>query len=260
LSQAYGWAGLLNQALAASDAAIERLRHVDKFDHEFLGYSVEHWVLTLRARILVQLGRFAEAEECIRNLLKNQGELGDPTVQFIPHLAYVELAWCRDDLAMAQQHAAAVSEIANESTIPYLQLYAFACRGTAEHLAGNFGGAAKEFMAAVGFMRETRASLELEPQVLASLSECQLALGDPGLALATAEEAVDLARRRRLRLAECRAAISRGAALLARPNLAAIEEAQRSFHDAEELIRVTGASIYEPLLARARAKIATLVN
>jgi tetratricopeptide (TPR) repeat protein len=260
LSQAYGWAGLLNQALTASDAAIERLRHVDKFDHEFLGYSVEHWVLTLRARILVQLGRFAEAEECIRNLLKNQNELGDPTVQFIPHLAYVELAWCRNDLAMAQQHAAAVSEIANESTIPYLQLYAFACRGTAEHLAGNIGGAAKEFTAAVGFMRETRASLELEPQVLASLSECQLALGDPGLALATAEEAIDLARRRRLRLAECRAVISRGAALLAQRDATMIEDAQHSFREAEDLIRVTGAAIYKPLLARARANVTAVVS
>ena len=63
LSQAYGWAGMLNEALAANSAAIEGISRIEKFDHQFLGYSVEHWAVSLRGRLLVRLGRFEEAED-----------------------------------------------------------------------------------------------------------------------------------------------------------------------------------------------------
>src|SRR5262249_53335310 len=64
LSQAYGWAGLLNEALSANDAAFKGISQIGKFDHQFLGYSVERWAVSLRGRILVRLGRFEEAEKC----------------------------------------------------------------------------------------------------------------------------------------------------------------------------------------------------
>ena len=43
LSQAYGLAGLFSDALAANTVALEGIDQVEKFDHQFLGYSVEHW-------------------------------------------------------------------------------------------------------------------------------------------------------------------------------------------------------------------------
>jgi class 3 adenylate cyclase len=40
LSQAYGWAGLLREALAANDIALAGASSIADFDHKFLGYSI----------------------------------------------------------------------------------------------------------------------------------------------------------------------------------------------------------------------------
>lgn len=255
LSQAYGWAGYLNEALAANDAAAHGLVHVEKFDHQFLGYNVNHWVLALRGQYLVRLGRFAEAEECLQNLLRIEVQLGDPTVQFIPHLSYVELAWCRGDLALAKRHAAHVIELGDKSGMPYLAAYGFACRGTVHALERNFAMAAQSFAEGWEFVRQTEAARQFESELVTSLAECYLRKGDPQRAEAVAAEAIILALRRGTRLAECRASIIRGAALHAlRGTLS--DEIARLFHRAKELIGITGARIYEPLLEQAQADVA----
>ena len=145
LSQAYGWAGLTNQAFAANTAAMRSLSHVEKFDDQFLGYNVEYWVMAMRGQFLVRLGRLSEARQHLDSLLEIETTLADPTVQFIPHLAYVDLAWCRRDAGVAEEHAARVVEIAEITGIPYLRVFGFACTGTAKALAKNFIGAAREF-------------------------------------------------------------------------------------------------------------------
>src|SRR5262249_47362379 len=113
-----GWAGLLNEALDANNAAMQGLSDVEMFDHEFLGYNVEHWVMSLRGRILVRLGRLMEAQQCLNMLLRIEQTLLDPAVKFIPHLGYVDLAWCRGDAALAEKHALRVSEIAEKVGFP----------------------------------------------------------------------------------------------------------------------------------------------
>ena len=138
LSQAYGWAGLLNEALAANTAALEGISRIEKFDYQFLGFSVEHWALSLRGRILVRLGRFADAEKCFNLVLGIEHTLVDPNVLLVPHLGYVDLAWCRGDAALAEQHASRVAEIAEKHGSPYLRVYAFACRGAAKSTAKDF--------------------------------------------------------------------------------------------------------------------------
>jgi tetratricopeptide (TPR) repeat protein len=260
LSQAYGWAGLLNEALAANNAAMQGLSNVEMFDHEFLGYNVEHWVMGLRGRILVRLGRFAEAQQCLNMLLRIEQTLLDPTVQFIPHLGYVDLAWCRGDAALAEKHALRVSEIAEKSGIPYLRVYAFACIGTAKSIAGDFAAAAREFTEGLQFVRRATASMGYEPEMLASLADCHYQMNEPQQAVAVATEAIDVARQRCTRLAECRASITYGAALLAEHGSARVHEAENLFRRAGELIRITGARIYEPLLMQERTRISALVR
>ena len=237
LSQAHGWAGLLNEALAASDAAMQGLSHVDPFDHQFLGYNVDHWVMSLRGRILVRLGRFAEAEQCLDMLLQIEQTLLDPTVRFIPHLGYVDLAWCRGDAELAERHASRVSEIASKTEIPYLQVYAFACEGTARSIANDFAGAKCEFSQGLDLLRKTSAAMELQSEILASLADCYYQMGQLRGAQDNAKEAIKLAQLRCTRLPECRASITYGAVLLAEYGSARFEEAESLFRRAEDLIR-----------------------
>src|SRR5579871_280073 len=254
LSQAYGWAGMLNEALAANSAAIEGISQIEKFDHQFLGYSVEHWAIGLRGRILARLGRFEQAEKCFVLLLGLEENLLDPTARLIPHLGYVDLAWCCRDPAMAERHASRVTQIAEKHESPYLRVFAFACSGTAKSVAGDFAGATRDFVAGLEFLRKTKAAMEYEPEILTSLADCHYQNNEVGRAIDIAKEAIRSAQHRSARLPECRASITCAEALIAERGASAVDEARALLGRAEELIRITGACIYEPLLARARER------
>src|SRR5262249_28502017 len=177
--------------------------------------------------------------QCLNMLLRIEQTLLDPTVQFIPHLGYVDLAWCRGDAALAEKHALRVSEIAEKSGIPYLRVYAFACMGTAKSIAKDFAGAARDFTEGLQFVRKATASMGHDPERLASLADCHYQMNEPQRAVALAAEAIDVARQRCTRLAECRASITFGAALLAEHGSARLHEAENLFRCAEDLIRIT---------------------
>jgi class 3 adenylate cyclase/tetratricopeptide (TPR) repeat protein len=258
LSQAYGWAGLLNEALAANSAALAGLSSIKPFDHQFLGYSVEHWTMSLRGRILVRLGRFSEAQQCLDKLLGMEQTLVDPTVRFIPHLAYVDLAWCRADVRLADEHARQVAELAEKHGIPYLRVFSLACLGTARGLAGNFADAIRDFREALEVAREKRAAMEYESEILASLADCYYRTGEFGKAAAVAKDAIEIAKKRSARLPECRASITCAVAL--EHDGAQRPEVEALLRRAAELIRVTGASIYEPLLAEERQQLSLVTS
>jgi len=61
-------------------------------------------------------------------------------------------------------------------------------------------------------------------------------------------------------LPECRASITCGAALVAKHGSARINDAAAHFIRAEQLIRLSGARIYEAQLAQARGRMSTLVE
>jgi tetratricopeptide (TPR) repeat protein len=123
LSQAYGWAGLLREALAANDIALAGASSIADFDHKFLGYSIGDWILSLRGRILARLGRFDEARRCFDQILAIEPALIDPTVRFISNLGYIDLAWCLDDPALAAEHAGRVAELAMRQGSAYLRAW-----------------------------------------------------------------------------------------------------------------------------------------
>jgi adenylate cyclase len=210
--------------------------------------------VSLRGRILVRLGRFEESEKCFDLVLGVEENLLDPTLQLIPHLGYVDLAWCRGDSALAERHASRIAQIAEKHESPYLRVFAFACGGTAKSLAGDFAAAASDFVAGLEFLRKTKAAMEYEPEILASLADCLHQNDQPARAIDVAKEAIKIAQQRSARLPECRASITCAAALVAESGVGPVDEIEALFGRAEELIRVTGACIYEPLLAEARER------
>ena len=260
LSQAYGWAGLLREALAANDAALAGVSSIADFDHQFLGYSIEHWILSLRGRILVRLGRFDEARLCFDRILAIEPGLIDPTVRFIANLGYVDLAWCLDDAAMATEHAGRVAEMAKRQGSPYLRAYSFACSGTAHSIAGNYEVAIQAFTAGVNFVREARVAMEIEAEMMATMADCQLRSGAFRIAIEAAQEADTIAQSRSARLAQCRASITLAKALVATNEIDAHNQATKLLDRAEELIHVSGANIYMRLLEEARGRCVVQVK
>ena len=260
LSQAYGWAGLLDKALAANDVVLAHADKIESFDHDFMGFNVEHWMLGMRGRLLIRLGRFDEAHEHLRRLLALGDALVDPVLLQIVHYTFVDLACCNGDAPLAQEHAAIVSEIADRHRNPYMRVMALSGRAMALSVVGDFDAAAVTLSEAVETIRGSNVSLELEPEVLANLAECHRRLGNLELALLLAKEAIDVSRQRSTRLAECRALISHAALLVDGRQTTQLAEARALLDAAAELIGVTGARIYDALLERERKRLEELVG
>jgi class 3 adenylate cyclase/tetratricopeptide (TPR) repeat protein len=258
LSQAYTFAGMLHEALAANTAALEHISSIGEFDQQFVGFNVEQWVIALRGRILARLGRFADAQYCLDMLLKAEGAILDLAVRYLPHLAYLDLAWYRGDAELAAKHCSRVAEIASESGLPYLHVCALASVGISKLIAHDFECAVEQLTEGLDFARRASAGLEYEPEMLTILADAYYQRGDTEQALAGARRAIHVARDRSARLAECRASIIYGAALLARYGTDRRAEAEDLFCCAEHLVRISGASIYEPILLLERARLSRL--
>jgi len=252
LSQAYGWAGLFNEALEANDKALSLLQHVQEFENRFLGYSVEHWTLSLRARILIHLDRIDEGRAWLDHMLSIEDGLIDPTVQFISHLGYVDLAWMSGDAELAMKHARHVDELAERHGTPYLRVFSYACMAMARGLSGDSRSAIAALQEGIDFMHAAGAALDYEPDMMACLAECLERAGRYDEALSAAERTIGLSRDRTARLPECRALIVAGNALVKQAGSSRRGEAQHYFSQAQALIEQTGAMILAPYLTAAR--------
>ncbi len=251
LSHAYGWAGLLREALEASDAALAGVADVTDFDHQFLGYSVEHWTWSLRGRILLRLGRFDAARACFDRIIGIKG-LIDPTVLFVAHFGYVDMAWCLDDAAMGAEHAARIAAIAARFGSAYLRLYQLASGAMADGVTGDYDRAIQGMTNSLEFLRQTRAAIEFEPELLASLADYLARKGDHLEAVRVAGDAIALARLRDARLPLCRATITLASLSVLAKGARACDEAAVLLAEAERLIAELGACIYQPRLDEAR--------
>lgn len=255
LSHAYGWAGLLEQALATNDAALANVASVDKSDREFIGFNMEQWLLGMRSRLLARLGRFDDALECLERLVVSGESSVDPVVLQIVHHSYVDLARCSENVHLAQEHAAKLSDLDKKHSSPYLRAATFNCRGLAKSVAKDYEGAIHEFSEALALVRNANVAREYETEILASLAECQRCIGNYDRALAFAGEGIEISRQRSARLTECRTLITFGAALIDAHGSARVAEAESMFSNAEKLIDVTGARIYESALRVERKRL-----
>lgn len=255
LSQAYAWAGLLQEALGASDVALQNASHVEPFDREFIGFSIEHWVLGVRARVLVRLGRADQARHCLAQLLELEAVSPEPPVPGMGRFGYIELASATGDVELAQRHADALRTTIESFDTPYLAVLVHGYQGLACTATGDCEAALAYFGQALTLIRGSGAAREYEPEILAAMAECALRMGDATQAHAHATEAIELSRQRTTRVAECRALITRAAAALAISDGSGRPNAESDLRCAEDLIGRTGAVAYRAALETARQAI-----
>lgn len=252
LSHAYTWAGRLDDALQASDEALAWLHEIDHFDREFIGFSVEQWAWGIRARVLNKLGRLAEAQRCLAELQLHVSAASDPVMRQLAHYSYLDHAWSANDVELARHHADRVAYIADEESSPYSRVLAASGRALALHVASDFEAARKQYTQALHHVREGKAGMDFEPEILAALAECELELGQYDAAAVAAGEAVRAARQRTNRFTECRALIVLACAMVGK-GVEQRDAAADLLRQAERLLASTGARVLEPLLERARA-------
>ncbi|MDP2368136.1 AAA family ATPase [Rhodoferax sp.] len=254
LCQAYGWAGLLREALSANDVGLAGVRGVERFDQEFVGFSIEQWLLGMRGRLLVRMGRFNGARECLQQVLNSGDPNVDPVLLQIAHWGYVELGGVLGDAVMAQSHASMAVGIAAVNGSPYMRVLGLCCVATAKRVARDYKGALQALLAALDVIRGGNVAMEFETELLASVAECHSHSDEIELVIAVADETIALSRQRNSRIPECRALIVKGNALLKRNGEGDVVAATRLFELVASLIELTGASIYAGLLNRAGAE------
>jgi class 3 adenylate cyclase/tetratricopeptide (TPR) repeat protein len=244
LCQACGHAGKLREGLEANTVAMANLDTIEQAHAAILGLNVERWMRSLRARLLIRSGQISAGKLIVDDLIAAEAQHPDPTVQFIPHLACVEIAWLTHDPGLAKKHAQRIAEIAGGVAIPYVAVYAEACQGVALSLAGNHAAAIPRLEKALDLARQVYAGLNYEPEILAYLAEVHLRDGQIDKAILTGKEAIRVSSRRGARLTECRAAIALGRALQG----SGVAEAEDHIARARDLIEETGAAAYHVLM------------
>jgi adenylate cyclase len=264
LSQAFFMSGRLLEAHNAADVTLAAIAEQGGFDknvtlglnpNQILGFDVEHWVKCLKARILVRLGRFREAEQRLKQLMQATPERVAAVVQFIPHFASVEMAWGLGKPEIARAHAAKVAELAELSGMPYLRVAAMVCDALAHATAGELNEAASELREAIAFARRARAGLEFEGRMLADFADVLYRAGDLDVGLEACDEAIAVSRRRTDRLAELHATVVRGLILAAAGDVRNADEIDQIILRADELLGASGAAFFAPQLEKLRLQL-----
>jgi adenylate cyclase len=129
-----------------------------------------------------------------------------------------------------------------------LRVYSLACRGLAHITAARLSSAIEDFSSALGFARTRKAGLENEARLLADLANAHRLNGDAAAALATANEAIEIATSRHARVPECLARIVRSGILAQSALQEEVAEAARELDRARELMQATGSFLFEGLL------------
>ena len=124
--------------------------------------------------------------------------------------------------------------------------------------AGRFADALAQARAHLATIRERGIGRYYEPLLLATIARSQLALGEPGDALAAAEEAVAIMDGRGLTTCALAAPITLAHVLVATRGAAAGERIETVLARARRVARHSGARIFEPQIHRELASLAGL--
>ncbi|MCX7366718.1 MAG: AAA family ATPase [Alphaproteobacteria bacterium] len=200
-SHALVTAGFVSRGLDANSAALECVDRIAPRDLQTLGYDVRHWLMALRARLLLMAGRRAEVPAQLDRVLRDPAEKVDALHRTIAWAVAAELAGLEGQPDKVRACAAEIEAAAREAPTPYLRVLALRFRGAAVLAAGDTVEAARLLTEALDLLRRHRAGLEVEPQVLIGLSEALRSL-DELRSRALRDEALALARRRGMRASE----------------------------------------------------------
>jgi adenylate cyclase len=241
LCQAYGWAGMFGKALEASEAAVAGLDAVDRFEEDFIGYSLRQWMLVLRGRVLARVNRLDEASRCFAEVTSLPPHAVDPVLLQIAHYGMAEVACAAGDLERAEHHSGIVSRIAEKRDNAYLSCFADACAALVDQSREQYLPAIAGFRQALDRVRRHNVAKEFETELLACLAECCWAVGDMHSAEQFCDEAIALSRERANRHQHVRALVIASAILRAKGREAEVRQGDELLERARELVRGSGA-------------------
>jgi hypothetical protein len=165
------------------------------------------------------------------------------------------LACHRRDPAGARRHADRIRAYADQSDIPYLHVNALFASARAKTASNGCADAVRDLQASLDFGAAANAGREYQSHLMAELSYAQYGSGRFDEATETSRSAIEMARQRHHRLAECLATMVHGAGLALRNGVVVNLEADKYLARAEDLVRVTGAALLASRLETLRTDV-----
>jgi tetratricopeptide (TPR) repeat protein len=248
-------AGELDAALRVSDEQMELIQTDPLIGLEMVGISgANSW--SHRMMILIDLGRFDEAEEASRRFgemarRSNESELVCWNDCFLSRL-YLR----RGDVQSALSIARRAIESAERSGSLLGRVGSHGHYGAALAENGEWEAAIQSLDLALELMRANTVGHFWESDFAAALAEAHLGLANGPRARELADAAIGIARRMQMRVAEARALLARSRVLLALDGATAREEIESALDGAEALVHSTGARAWAPQILVERARLA----
>ena len=249
--------GELVRALRMNDEEIEFSRADPKIGIAMIGFSTAN-SFCHRGWILTELGRFEEAAEAHRRCEEMARRFNDNEIMSWNDTIRSRMFERSGDAQAALSAGRRAVESAERIGSLFARVIAHASYGTALVLSTDWQAGRQSLELALEIARANRVALFMEADYVAALAEAHLGMGDSPRARELAQEAIQLALRMDMPIAEVHAQLA-----LARV-LRAIEGADRragieaALDRALALVKSTSALSYEPQIYVERARLAAL--
>jgi class 3 adenylate cyclase/tetratricopeptide (TPR) repeat protein len=213
------------------------------------------YCLMMKALILCYRGHLEESASNFNSALQVAQEQGDLETQGWTHMFCVLLARYTGQTEAALAHATQAYEIAERIGSALSRVWSLHFLGYARLMLGETDEAIAAIERSIELARESRTGLEVEPQLVAGLSEALLSAGDHTRAREAAEESVELAVQRgnATILPTCYRVLAE--ALLASEDPEKVSGAQEALDKATAAVQATGARAELPFIERARQEL-----
>jgi tetratricopeptide (TPR) repeat protein len=253
LTRAFIIAGRPADAIAASDVAQRLGRDLPELESE-PGLSPYGLLLVQRGRALTYVGRPADGARAMDQAVDLARTRREYELMAFAQLCRTLPCHILGEREAELDHARRALEAADASANSFLRALSTSALGQA-HVTGERWQAALETLTDLAeSIRSGRAAPLVESDTLAIFAEAQLGAGDAAAARASADAAVELARKYRRPISEIRGHLARARALAAADGL---ESARAALEAATALVEQTGAVVFVPFLDLVRADVAT---
>jgi adenylate cyclase len=251
--------GDLNQALRINDEQVAFSRADPAVGTAMIGFTTSN-TFAHRGWILMDLGRFDEGVAALQRAEELARRFDDGEI-----LSWNDTFRCRlyeraGDAQSALSTGRRAIESAEKIGSGLARVIAHGAYGAALGLTAKWETARQSLELALEIARANRVALFMEADFVAALAEAQLGLGEAARARELVEEAIAIALRMEMRIAETRAQLARARVLLALDGAAAREQVEASLDRALALVRSTGARSYEPQIHVERARLAGVLS
>ena len=251
--------GELDSALRMNDEQIEFGRADPAIGTATLGFSTSN-TFSHRGWMLMDLGRFDEAAVALQRAEELARRFDDGEILSWNDTFRSRLFERTGDVHAALAAGRRAIESAEKIGSVLARVVAHAAYGTALCLTAEWQKGRQSLELALAIARANRVGLFMEADYVAALAEAQLALGDAPRARELAEEAIQVALRMQMPVAEVHAQLTRARVLLALDGVAARDAVEASLDHALALVQSTGARSYEPQIDVERARLAGLLG